>query len=117
MKSTVLALSVLLACSAVPAGAEPWGFLRVSDLRRNEVRDAVEAHRAAKREEMRRQEAAAGRRLTAAELAELRQQVRQQWTPRQEVVHSAESQPAERMTPTPASTTGRVVVAPRSQRP
>ena len=59
--------------------------MRVSDLRRNEVRDAVEAHRAAKREEVRREEAAAGRRLTAAELAELRQQVRQQWTPRQEL--------------------------------
>ena len=116
MKSSVLALSVLLACSSVPAAAEPWGFLRVSDPRRNEVRDAVDAHRAAKREEVRRQEAAAGRRLTAAELAELRQQVRQQWTPRQDIVHSAESQPAERMTPTPSSTS-RVKVAPRSQRP
>ena len=118
MKSTVLALSALLACLSVPAAAEPWGLLRVSDLRRNEVRDAVEAHRAAKREEVRRQEAAAGRRFTAAELAELRQQVRQQWTPRQEIVHSAESQPAERMATTPSSaTTSRLVVAPRSQRP
>jgi hypothetical protein len=115
MKSTVLTLSVLLSCVSGPAAAEPWGFLRVGDSRSNEMRDAVEAHRAAKREEVRRQEAAAGRRLTAAELAELRQQVRQQWTPRQEVVHSAESQPAERMTPAPSST-GRVVV-PRSQRP
>jgi hypothetical protein len=115
MKSTVLTLSVLLSCLSVPSAAEPWGFLRVGDPRRDEVRDAVEAHRAAKREEVRRQEAAAGRRLTAAELAELRQQVRQQWTPRQDVVHSAESQPAERMAPTRPST-GRVVV-PRSQRP
>jgi hypothetical protein len=115
MKSTVLALSVVLSCLSVPAAAEAWGFLRVGEPRRDEVRNAVDAHRADKREEVRRQEAAAGRRLTAAELAELRQQVRQQWTPRQEVVHSAESQPAERMAPTPPST-GRVV-APRSQRP
>ncbi|MBT2321195.1 hypothetical protein J7E62_02330 [Variovorax paradoxus] len=114
MKSTVLTLSVLLACFTGPAGAEPWGFLRVSDPRRNEVRDAVEAHRAAKREEVRRQEAAAGRRLTAAELAELRQQVRQQSIPRQDIVHSAESQPAERMTPMASPN---VRVAPRSQRP
>ena len=101
MKSTVLALS---ASARLPLGSRrgrTLGLLRVSDLRRNEVRDAVEAHRAAKREEVRREEAAAGRRLTAAELAELRQQVRQQWTPRQEIVHSAESQPAERMATTP----------------
>lgn len=114
---------VLLLCCALPAAAEPWGFVRVGDQRRNEVRDAVEAHRAAKREEVRRQEAAAGRRLTPAELAELRQQVRQQWVPRPdpgaelrtELIHSAESQPAERLVPGPAPK-GNLLTAPRSQR-
>ncbi|VTU35283.1 hypothetical protein H4CHR_03616 [Variovorax sp. PBS-H4] len=101
--------AVLLLCASLPAPAEPWGFIRVNDTRRNETRDAVAAHRAAKREEVMRQEAAAGRRLTPAELAELRQQVRQQWVPRvesrlelqPELIRSAESQPAERLTPAP----------------
>ena len=117
MKSIVITLSVMFTCLSAPAGAEPWGFLRVGDPRRNEVREAVDAHRAAKREEVRRQEAAAGRRLTAAELAQLRQQVRQQWTPRQDVVESAESQPAERVVAPAPSSNARMVVAPRSQRP
>jgi hypothetical protein len=126
MKSILFASSlVLLLCGSLPATAEPpWGFVRVSDQRRNEVRDAVEAHRAAKREEVRRQEAAAGRRLTPAELAELRQQVRQQWVPRpepgpefrSELVHSAESHPAERLVPAPAPKSS-LLTAPRSQRP
>jgi hypothetical protein len=115
----------MLLCASLPASAEPWGFVRVSDQQRNEMRNAVEAHRASKREEVMREEAAAGRRLTPAELAELRQQVRQQWVPRPEprpelrpeLIHSAESQPAERLvpaTPLPKST---LVTAPRSQRP
>jgi hypothetical protein len=115
---------VLLLWGSLPAAAEPWGFVRVGDQRRNELRDSVEAHRAAKREEVRRQEAAAGRRLTPAELAELRQQVRQQWVPRPdhpapelrtELIHSAESQPAERLVPGPAPK-GNLLTAPRSQR-
>ena len=46
---------------------------------RIEVRRAVEAHRAQERDDIRRQEAEVGRRLTAAERAELREQVRYQW--------------------------------------
>lgn len=60
-------------------------------------------------------EANPGRRLTQAELAQLRQQVRQQWLPAQETVQSAETQPPERMMPD-ASTKG-ALTAPRSQRP
>jgi hypothetical protein len=116
--------AALLLCASPLALAEPWGFIRVSDPRRNEMRDAVEAHRAAKREEVIRQEAAAGRRLTAAELAELRRQVRQQWVPRPEstpelgpeLIRSAESQPAERLVPDPAPKST-LLTAPRSQRP
>ncbi|OUM01131.1 hypothetical protein [Variovorax sp. JS1663] len=122
MKSAFVSSSLLLLCCALSAQAEPWGFIRVGDQRRSEVRaevrEAVEAHRAAKREEIRREEAAVGRRLTPAELVELRQQVRQQWVPRQdprqELIHSAESQPAERLMPPPGSN---LLTAPRSQRP
>ena len=125
MKFFLFASSLVLSlCSSLPATAQSWGFVRVSDQQRDEVRKAVEAHRAAKREEVRRQEAAAGRRLTPAELAELRQQVRQQWVPRPEpvpelrpeLIHSAESQPAERLVPGP-SPKGSLLTAPRSQRP
>ncbi|MGK6306330.1 hypothetical protein [Variovorax sp. DT-64] len=116
--------AALLLCASLPAAAEPWSFVRVSDPRRNEMRDAVDAHRAAKREEVMRQEAAAGRRLTPAELAELRQQVRQQWVPRPEprpelgpeLIRSAESQPAERLVPSPVPKST-LLTAPRSQRP
>ena len=92
-------------------------FLRVGDSRRSEVREAVAAHRAAQRDEIRREEAVAGRRLTAAELFELRQQVRRQWTPpgTPNVLNSAESQPAERMVPEPISA-ARAMTLPRSQR-
>jgi hypothetical protein len=116
--------AALLLCASLPAPAESWGFVRVSDPRRDETRAAVEAHRAAKREEVMRQEAAAGRRLTPAELAELRQQVRQQWVPRpeprpelrSELIRSAESQPAERLVPAPVPKST-LLTAPRSQRP
>ncbi|VTU30319.1 hypothetical protein H6CHR_03373 [Variovorax sp. PBL-H6] len=114
----------MLLCASLPASAEPGGLIRVSDPRRNEMRQAVEAHRAAKREEVMREEAAAGRRLTPAELAELRQQVRQQWVPRPEsrpeprpeLIRSAEAQPAERLVPA-AVPKGTLLTAPRTQRP
>ena len=64
-----LASSVALAAGAAPTAEQT----------RLEVRRAVEAHRAQQRDDIRRQEAAAGRRLTAAERAELREQVRYQW--------------------------------------
>ena len=107
------------------AQAESAKSVRASDQRRNEVRDAVDAHKAAKQEEVLRQEAAIGRRLTPAELAQLRQQVRQQWMLRPEahpefrsdVIQSAESQPAERLLPIGPLPKSTLVTAPRSQRP
>ncbi len=105
MKSIVLRVPFLLAFTAFPAFSEPVTFTRVAEQRsRNEARSLAEAHRAGQREEVQRVEAAAGRRLTPAELAELRQQVRQQWEPRQELVRSAQSQPAQRLVTTPLST-------------
>lgn len=119
----VLPLALVFVCG--PSQAVSGDFFRVGEVRRNEVRDAVAAHRAAQREEVQREEAAAGRRLTAAELFELRQQVRGQWTPAAAgaLSYSAESQPAERIVPAvpmvqqpSPSTTSSSLTAPRSQR-
>ncbi|MGJ7526556.1 hypothetical protein [Variovorax sp. GB1P17] len=109
----------VLAFACGPALAASGDFFRVGEVRRSEVRDAVAAHRAAQREEIRREEAAAGRRLTAAELFELRQQVRGQWTPPAVGVslNSAESQPAERIAPVPPTAARPLNAAPRGQRP
>ncbi len=81
---------------------------------RAEVRGAVETHRASQREEVRREETVAGRRLTAAELAELREQVRQQWAPRSEQVPKVPPPAEDRGT---ATAHGTLVPAARLQRP
>ncbi|GAC1356841.1 MAG: hypothetical protein NVSMB34_11240 [Variovorax sp.] len=111
-------LPLLAACACGPSWAVSGDFLRVGEARRGEVRAAVAAHRAAQSEEIRREEAAAGRRLTAAELFELRQQVRGQWMPPSASVllNSAESQPAERIVPAPIPA-ARSLPAPHAQRP
>jgi len=127
MKFKALTLSLLLANCCFPALAGSPGFVMVSDQQRSELRGAVEAHRTATRDEVRREEAAAGRRLTPAELAELRQQVRQQWSPRHDVLQSSAAtrheavplggpQSAERVMPPPAVKDA-ALAAPRSQRP
>jgi hypothetical protein len=107
----------LIACACSSTWASSGDAFRVGEVRRGEVRNAVAAHRAAQREEIRREEAVAGRRLTAAELFELRQQVRGQWTPpgMGALLNSAESQPAERVAPAPMPA-ARAQIAPRSQR-
>ena len=117
MRPTFFALPLVLVFACGPSQAVSGDFFRVSEVRRSEVRDAVAAHRAAQREEVQREEAAAGRRLTAAELFELRQQVRGQWTPSATgaLSDSAESQPAERIVPAPIAV-DRSLTAPRSQR-
>lgn len=111
--AALLCVPVLL---VVPAMASPDGLTPVNQQRRGEMRAAVNAHRASQREEVRREEAAAGRRLTAAELAQLREQVRQQWATRTEAIRFAESQPVERMVQAPESRAAQVP-APRLQRP
>jgi len=120
MRTYIPALPIVVACTCCPAWAVAGGgeFLRVGDSRRSEVREAVAAHRAAQRDEIRREEAAAGRRLTAAELHELRQQVRAQWLPpgTPAPMHSAESQSAERIAPESPMSAARALTLPRSQR-
>lgn len=121
MKSSipVCSLSAALVFSACPMSWAATGFLQVGGATRQEVRQAVQAHRASQREEIQREEASAGRRLTPAELAELRSQVRQQWSPRYDApdvttsVPDAEATPAvEPAAPTPM----RALTLPRSQR-
>jgi hypothetical protein len=120
MKSPARILSVLLAVCAWPSvWAMAGSLLQVGGATRGEVRRAVEAHRASQREEVRREEATAGRRLTPAELAELRSQVRQQWSPRYDA-----AQPGLPIMPAMSSDEDaapildtRSLTMPRSQRP
>ena len=101
MKSNKFALPFFLVCASVGPAAEAGGtigFFPTTGVQQRSLRDAVEAHRAATRAEAKQGEAIAGRRLTPAELAELRQQVRQQSAPRS---LPTESVPAERLVPAP----------------
>lgn len=85
-----LFLSFLALAVAWPAIASAQ-FLRTAGPGR-EMRESVAAHRAEQREEIRVDEAAAGRRLTPAERLELREQLRSQWAVRAEATQTAESQ-------------------------
>ncbi|MGJ7579182.1 hypothetical protein ACSFA3_03270 [Variovorax sp. RHLX14] len=113
MNSTSYALPLLLAYACSPGWAGGRDFLRISDTQRSETRRAVETHRESQREEVQREEQAAGRRLTPAELAELRNQVRQQWSPQSDgaSVGKASGPVDHGPAPTKAST------MPRSHRP
>lgn len=66
-----------------------------------ELRRAVEAHRLAERDQVRREDAYAGRRLSAQERAELREQLRREWALFAEPTEaeSAQSHAAERVPP------------------
>lgn len=83
--------SLVLAFGAALPVAASAEFLKVGGPRRDEVRAAVAAHRAEQREEIRQDEAVAGRRLTPAERAQLREQVRSQWPARPEATQTADS--------------------------
>jgi hypothetical protein len=100
MKPNKFALLFALTMFCLTGWAGSFNFPRINDQRRI---DSVNAQQSTKGADVKRNEVAGGRRLTAAELAELRQQVRQQWAPRQEIANSAESQPAERIVPAPAT--------------
>jgi hypothetical protein len=99
MKTNKFALPFLLTTFCLSVWAGSFNFLKTNDQRR----DSVDAQRSTTGSDVKRNEVGGGRRLTAAELAQLRQQVRQQWAPRQEIAKSAESQPAERIVPAPAT--------------
>jgi len=83
-------LSALVLAALLPAMASAE-LLKVGGTRRDEVHTAVAAHRAAERAQISSDEAAAGRRLTPAERAELREQVRSQWSLRSDATQTADS--------------------------
>lgn len=100
MKSALaLPLLWLLAGTGFAASAQPSGPVRVGNEPRNELRGAIEAHLATRREEVRSEQAFAGRRLAAEERAELREQLRRQWASHGETARTAQSQQAERIVP------------------
>jgi hypothetical protein len=104
MRSTLLHLPVLFLAMCAPNWAVPDTLAPAGGLRRHELREAVEAHRTNGREQIRRDEAAAGRRLTPAERAELREQLRREWLAGTSVPPPPETQPAERIMPAPVVT-------------
>ncbi|MET0544580.1 MAG: hypothetical protein ABWZ88_22805 [Variovorax sp.] len=131
MSFTLRLLPLLLICVG-PALAAPDSAGKSAEVKggaaqqqRSELREAVESHRSAKRDEVQRDEAAAGRRLTAAERAELREQLRRQWVASSATLHppeavQAETQPPERLSPMPiadAAPSRNLVPVARSQRP
>ncbi|MES2534213.1 MAG: hypothetical protein V4636_24410 [Pseudomonadota bacterium] len=105
---------LLLAALCVPAWAASPAVAQVASFNSGELRRAVESHRAEQREEVKREEAAAGRHLTAGELAELREQVRRQWMP---AVPSHMQDTRRNVPPSaPQLTPERALTLPRSQR-
>ena len=83
-----------------------WTPARGSDeFSTRELRKAVQAHRALDREEFQRDDNWGVRRLTTLELAQLREQVRQQWPGRTAPPAPADSRSAEHMASTPVSGT------------
>jgi hypothetical protein len=126
-KKSVRILQVLLMCAspslwAASQAPGPMGVVQVGSAHRDDIRRTVERHRDAQREEVRRGELEAGRRLTAAELLELRAQVRRQSQAVADADAEAqagpartapvESRPGTPMVPTAA----RSLTMPRSQR-
>lgn len=111
---SVRSIPAVLAFAACATSSAASGFLQVGGATRQEVRQAVQAHRAAQREELQREEASAGRRLTPAELSELRSQVRQQWAPRYDA--PSVGAPATATAAPPSSLDQRALTLPRSQR-
>jgi hypothetical protein len=75
-----------------------------SGVRRSNLRDAVEAHRAASQAQAQREDAIAGRRLTVAERFELREQLRRQWGASSGSPRPAETQAAQGIVPQPPPT-------------
>lgn len=84
-----------------------------------DLRKTLEAHHPAQQDELRRSDVWAEKRLTPAELAQLREQVRQQWQSRIAVSAPVESHPAGRSVsaPAPGPVTPLRTRPARSQRP
>jgi len=84
MKASVYFLPWFVAAAAASSWAASPPGISANQQLRLDVRDALEAQRVAGLAAERREEAAVGRRLTAAERARLREQVRAEWAARTE---------------------------------
>ena len=104
---TVRSCSLLIAGLCLPlwvAAEGIWAPAKGNDeFNGRDLRKAVQAQRVVERDELQREEAWAGKRLTPLELAQLREQVRQQWPGRMSVYSPAESRPLGRVVSTPVS--------------
>jgi hypothetical protein len=89
MKPHLLALPFLLANLCLPAWAGESEFVATAAAR-PQAGPMLVAQQVASGEDLRRDETAFGRRLSPSELAELRQQVREQWASAPEAARSAE---------------------------
>jgi len=89
IRSAALSLLCLAAVATPAMAGSEW--LRVSEPSRAEMRRAVAEHRVEQSDQIRADEAMAGRRLTPAERAELREQVRSEWASRNDPTQTAES--------------------------
>ncbi len=104
MKLHLFALSLLIAATTSTAWSGPTGPTPKPTTLHATAKPAaavlgVQGVQVASGEETQRQEAATGRRLTPTELAELRQQVRQQWSGGPEVVQASQVPAGERIMP------------------
>jgi hypothetical protein len=103
MKLHLFALPFLFAATAFSAWSGPTAPLpRPASLQAGAKAPATPVAsgvQVASGEEVQRQEALSGRRLTPTELAELRQQVRQQWAGGPEVVQASQVPAGERIMP------------------
>jgi hypothetical protein len=107
MKPFSAALPFLLVCSGLSAWAGPNGAavpqrLSAAKAGATAQNPASNGIRVANGDDVRREEAAVGRRLTPQELAELRQQVRQQWATAPEAGRTAELPATGRIAPEPS---------------
>ena len=103
MKLHLFALPLLIAAAGFPAWSGPTGpgpkAVPANAGAKPAAAAASPALQVASGEEVQRQEVASGRRLTATELAQLRQQVRQQWAGGPEVVQASQVPAGERIMP------------------
>jgi len=93
MKAGLFVLSWVVAAAPTGAWAASPPGIPANQQLRLDVRDALEAQRVAGQAAERREEAAAGRRLTEAERARLREQLRREWAAYTEAEAAAPARP------------------------
>lgn len=96
-RSSLLLISLVVGCAgashAIATSGQDIQRRKTLPPSREQVKDAVQTHRAQEREQILRDEAMVGRRMTPAERAQLREQLRREWEQRS-VGSAAEVLPA-----------------------